>query len=191
VCLVSAALGSPGQANYASAKCFLDGWRAGRKWSFRPELMVGFWEQGGVARPHLAGRSGCGMRRKACCRCRWIGLSSDGAVRPEACCPLRLEWWDAKGSSRARGVPALYRVMLRAGSAGIWSGGDMSPCGAGWLRWATDGRKSTIELARTSRVLVSGARRGAGMPRKALVDSLWAVDCERVGAGWTSSRHCV
>jgi acyl carrier protein len=197
-----AALGSPGQANYAAANVFLDALAAERRHRglAGQSLLWGLWEQRGVGMTaHLGRAELMRMRRQGVQALSLeLGLSLLDAAQsqPEAMLvPIHLDV-GAMQRQFAGDVPALYRGLIRSGlrKASTASSGDTN---ALRVRLAALGGESErlaalVELAQEeiAAVLASSGTASvpADQPLKELgLDSLMAVELRnrlsgRVGA---------
>ncbi|MBR0793725.1 KR domain-containing protein, partial [Bradyrhizobium manausense] len=198
-----AALGSPGQANYAAANVFLDALAAERRHRglAGQSLLWGLWEQRGVGMTaHLGRAELMRMRRQgvqALSLELGLNLLDAAQSQPEAMLvPIHL---DVGAMQRQFGddVPALYRGLVRSGlrKASTASSGDTN---ALRVRLAALGGESErlqalVELAQEeiAAVLASSGTASvpADQPLKELgLDSLMAVELRNRLSGRISAK---
>ncbi|WP_346659021.1 SDR family NAD(P)-dependent oxidoreductase [Bradyrhizobium sp. 76] len=198
-----AALGSPGQANYAAANVFLDALAAERRHRglAGQSLLWGLWEQRGVGMTaHLGRAELMRMRRQGVqALSLQLGLSLLDAAQsqPEAMLvPIHL---DVGAMQRQFGddVPALYRGLVRSGlrRASAAASGDTNSLRSRLASMASDAERLAVlvELAQEeiAAALASpgGASVPADQPLKDLgLDSLMAVELRNRLSGRISAK---
>ncbi|WP_246791519.1 type I polyketide synthase [Bradyrhizobium commune] len=186
-----AALGSPGQANYAAANVFLDALAAERRHRglAGQSLLWGLWEQRGVGMTaHLGRAELLRMRRQgvqALSLELGLKLLDAAQAQPEAMLvPIHL---DVGAMQRQFGeeVPALYRGLVRTGlrRASVASSGDTNSLRSRLASLAGDAERlaALVELAQEEIAAVlalpGAASVPADQPLKELgLDSLMAVE---------------
>ncbi|KJC42519.1 hypothetical protein UB31_24310, partial [Bradyrhizobium sp. LTSP849] len=197
-----AALGSPGQANYAAANVFLDALAAERRHRglAGQSLLWGLWEQRGVGMTaHLGRAELMRMRRQgvqALSLELGLALLDAAQAQPEAMLvPIHLDV-GAMQRQLSDDVPALYRGLVRSGlrRASTASSGDTNSLRSRLAALASEGERlaALVELAQEEIAAVlalpGAASVPADQPLKDLgLDSLMAVELRnrlsgRVGA---------
>ena len=197
-----AALGSPGQANYAAANVFLDALAAERRHRglAGQSLMWGLWEQRGVGMTaHLGRAELLRMRRQGVQALSLeLGLELLDAAQslPEAVVmPIRL---DLGVMQRQFGedVPALYRGLLRSGlKRASASSGDTNALRARLAALASEAERlaALVELAQEEIAAVlalpGASSVPADQPLKELgLDSLMAVELRNRLSGQVGTK---
>ncbi|KJC50362.1 SDR family NAD(P)-dependent oxidoreductase, partial [Bradyrhizobium sp. LTSP857] len=186
-----AALGSPGQANYAAANVFLDALAAERRHRglAGQSLLWGLWEQRGVGMTaHLGRAELMRMRRQgvqALSLQLGLALLDAAQAQPEAMLvPIHLDV-GAMQRQLSDDVPALYRGLVRSGlrRASTASSGDTNSLRSRLAALASEGERqqALVELAQEEIAAVlalpGAASVPADQPLKDLgLDSLMAVE---------------
>ncbi|MDN3279530.1 SDR family NAD(P)-dependent oxidoreductase, partial [Frankia sp. RB7] len=186
-----AALGSPGQANYAAANVFLDALAAERRHRglAGQSLLWGLWEQRGVGMTAHLGRAELMRMRRQGVQALSLQLGLElldaAQAQPEAMLvPIHL---DVGAMQRQFGddVPALYRGLVRTGlrRASTAASGDTNALRVRLAALGSDGERlaALVELAQEEIAAVLASPGGASVPadqplKELGLDSLMAVE---------------
>ena len=198
-----AALGSPGQANYAAANVFLDALAAERRHRglAGQSLLWGLWEQRGVGMTAHLGRAELMRMRRQGVQALSLQLGLElldaAQAQPEAMLvPIHL---DVGAMQRQFGddVPALYRGLVRSGlrKASTASSGDTNALRTRLAALGSDGERqqALVELAQEEIAAVlalpGASSVPADQPLKDLgLDSLMAVELRNRLSGQVGTK---